>query len=548
MKKINVVIGLVFVSSSLFCQSQTPKTSVIDGAGVDVKTFNARQAFLAGDINKALKLYTEANTAKPNDGSILYHLGQCYYALEQPEQAINYFERAESLDSNANEELHLTFGLVYLQDNQVDNALFEFNAYKRKYIKSPEKLKNSDIDHYIAECLLAKQLEAHPLNVTVKNAGDMINSQFDDKSPSVTADGTSLIFTSSRPLLVGNMHVSEDPSMIFDNVYICKWDSAKNTWGPSYPIEGDVNEPYTHTSCTSISPDGNYIFLYKNNVHGASRGGDIYVSKKSAKGKWGTPVALGKSINSSYYEDGACLSPDGNTLYFTSERPGGYGRADLYKADRISKTDWTQAENLGPVVNSGYDEGAPFMAPDGRTLFFSSDGHTSMGGYDIFKTSMNDSGKWTTPVNLGYPINTVDDEKGFTISADARTGYLSSNRKGGEGKRDIYIVDLSNYSVLSSGNAGAKPKGYSILRGKVSNSKGDFIPEAHVSITDSAGAKVSNMTTNADGMYFITLKANMKYKIKVAAEGYKGASKAISLPSSPLGTFTMQQDFILEKE
>lgn len=546
MKKINLLICLVTVSSCLFAQNQ--KTSVIDNAGVDIKTFNAKQAFLAGEVTKALKLYSEANTAKPNDGSILFHMGQCYYALEQPTQAINYFERAESLDSNANEDLHLTFGIVYLQDDQVDKALYEFTAHKRKYIKSPEKLKNDDIDHYIAECLLAKQMEGHPINVTVKNAGDAINSEFDEKSPSVTADGTRLIFTSNRPLLVGNMRASNDLGMVFDNVYICKWDSSKNAWGPSYPIDGDVNEAYAHTSCTSISPDGNYIFLYKNNIHGASRGGDIYVSKKTTKGKWGAPVALGKTINSSYYEDGASLSPDGNTLYFTSERPGGYGRADIYKADRISKTDWSEAENLGPMVNSGYDEGAPFMSPDGRTLFFSSDGHNSMGGYDIFKTSMNDSGKWTAPVNLGYPINTVDDEKGFTISADARTGYVASNRKGGEGKRDIYIVDLTNYSVLSADNGNTKPKGYSILRGKVSSSKGDIIPDAHINVTDSAGTKIANMNSNADGIYFITLKANVKYKIKVAAQGYKGTSKTFMLPDSPLGTFTMQQDFILEKE
>jgi len=546
MKKINVIICLVAISNCLF--SQTQKTSVIDDAGVDIKTFNAKQAFLGGDINKALKLYSEANTAKPNDGSILYHMGQCYYALEQPEKALTYLERAESIDSNANEDLHLTLGTVYLQDDQVDKALYEFSAHKRKYIKSPEKLKNDDIDHFIAECMLAKQMEAQPINITVKNAGDAINSEYDEKSPSVTADGSRLIFTSNRPLLVGDMKASNDPSMLYDNVYICKWDSSKNTWGPSYPIDGDVNEAYAHTSCTSISPDGNYIFLYKNNIHGASRGGDIYMSKKSSKGKWGAPVALSKSINSSYYEDGACLSPDGNTLYFTSERPGGYGRADLYKSDRISKTEWTEAENLGPIVNSQYDEGAPFMAPDGRTLFFSSDGHATMGGYDIFRTSMNDSGKWTAPVNMGYPINTVDDEKGFTISADARTGYIASNRKGGDGKRDLYIVDLSNSSVLSADNANAKPKGYSILRGKVSSAKGGPIPEAHVNVTDSAGAKVSNITTNADGIYFITLKANMKYKIKVAVQGYKGTSKAISLPDSPLGTFTMQQDFVLEKE
>lgn len=543
MKKVSIIIGLILVNGLVFAQN----TSVIDDAGIGLKVFNARQAFLAGDVPKALKLYTEANTAKPNDGSILYRMGQCYYTLEQPELAINYLQKAETLDSNANEDLHLTLGIAYQQDDQVDKALSEFNCHKRKYAKNPEKLKEDGIDHLISGCILAKQMEAHPINVKVTNAGDAINSESDDKSPSVTADGTRLIFTSNRPLLVGKMQ-EQDPGMLYDNVYICKWDSSKNGWGLSYPIDGDVNEAYAHTSCTSISPDGNYIFLYKNNIHGASRGGDIYLAKKSSKGKWGKPVALGKTINSSYYEDGACLSPDGNTLYFTSERPGGYGGADLYKADRISKTEWSEAQNLGPVVNSEYDEGAPFMAPDGRTLFFSSNGHASMGGYDIFKTTMNDSGKWTTPANLGYPINTVSNEKGFTISADTRTGYLSSDRKGGEGKRDIYIADLSQYSVLSKDSSNTKPKGYSILRGTVKNTKGEPLAEAHVTVSDSAGNKIAAMTTNGEGFYFTTLKGNAKYKIKISLQGYKGSSKPLNLPDSPLGTFTMQQDFTLEKQ
>jgi Tol biopolymer transport system component len=544
MKKWGVLIGLVLVNSIMFSQ----KTSVIDNAGVGIKTFNANQAFLAGDITKAIKLYTEANASKPNTGSILYHLGQCYYTIQQYDEALNYLQKAEQIDTNANEDLHLTFGLVYQQEDLIDNAMTEFKWHKRKYSNNPKKCKDDEIDHLIGECVLAKQLEGHPVNVTIKNAGEAINTEYNDKSPSVTADGRTLIFTSDRPLLVGNMQASADPNMVFDNVYMCTWDTAKNDWGLSYPIQGDVNEAYAHTACTSISPDGSTIFLYKNNPHGASLGGDIYTSKVSKKGKWAEPVPVGKPVNTSYYEDGACVSPDGNTLYFVSERPGGYGSADIYKSDKISRTEWGEAQNLGPVVNSDYDEGAPCMAPDGHTLFFSSNGHNSMGGYDIFRTSLNDSGKWTTPVNLGYPINTVNDEKGFTISADARTAYFSSNRKGGMGKRDIYIVDLSNYSVLAKDSSSNKPKGYSILRGKVSNTKGEPIAEAIITVTDSAETKVASINTSADGMYFITLKGNEKYKLKIASKGYKADTKPVTLPTSPLGTFTVQQDFTLEKE
>ncbi len=544
MKKWGIITGLLFVNGFLFSQ----KTSVIDDAGVKLKMFNANQAYYSGDYTKALKLYTEANNTEPDNGSILFHIGQCHYMLQEIEMSQEYLEKSEKADSNANEDLHLVLGQVYQQLDMLDKAQAEFLWHKRAHNDDPKKLKDDEIDHLIKECVLGKELEAHPVNVKIKNGGEAINSEYDDKSPSITADGSTLIFTSIRPLLVGKMKPSKDPSMVFDNVYMCRWDSTKNDWGMSYPIDGDVNEAYAHTSCTSISPDGNYIFLYKNSATGKSLGGDLYESKRSKKGKWGAPIALGKPINTSYYEDGACLSPDGNALYFVSERPGGFGRADIYKADKVSRTEWGTPENLGPVVNSDFDEGAPFMAPDGRTLFFSSDGHNSMGGYDIFKTSMNDSGKWTTPVNLGYPINTVNNEKCFTITGDARTAYFASDRKGGQGKRDIYIADLTNYSVLATDNNTSKPKGFSILRGKVSSSKGEAIEEAKIVITDSAGANIATLNTSAEGVYFITLKANTKYKIKISSKGYKSTSKPIKLPDSPLGTFTMQQDFTLEKE
>ena len=543
-KRITFFICLTFLGGSVFSQ----KTSVVDDAGIKVKMFNAHQDFLAGDYASALKKYLDANTTKPNDGSILFHLGECYNAMMDYDNAMNYLEKSEKADSNANEDLHLTLGMVYIQEDQIDNASKELNWHKKLNSNNPKKLKEDDIEHYIAECVTAKQLEAHPLKVTVTNLGDAINSTYDDKSPSVSADGATLIFTSQRQLLVGKMKQSKDPNATFDNVYIATWDTAKNGWGLSYPISGDVNEEYAHTSCTSISPDGNQIFLYKNPTSGSAIGGDIFVSKRSKKGKWGAPVSLGSPINTSYYEDGACLSPDGNTLYFVSERPGGFGRADIYKSDKISRKEWGKPENLGPRVNSDFDEGAPFIAPDGHTLFFSSDGHSSMGGYDIFKTSINDSGKWTFPVNLGYPINTVNNEKGFTLSADARTGYFASDRKGGEGKRDIYSVDLSFYPVLASDDGSAKPKGFSILRGKISNAKGDPFEDANVAVMDSAGVKIATMKSNADGQYFITLKGNSTYKLKITAKGYKGYTKPIKLPSSPIGTFTMNLDVILEKE
>ncbi|HWY98154.1 MAG TPA: carboxypeptidase-like regulatory domain-containing protein, partial [Bacteroidia bacterium] len=185
--------------------------------------------------------------------------------------------------------------------------------------------------------------------------------------------------------------------------------------------------------------------------------------------------------------------------------------------------------------------------PDGKTMFFSSEGHNSMGGYDIFKSSMNDNGNWGPVVNLGYPVNSVNNDKSFTISIDAKTGYFVSDRKGGMGGTDIYMVDLTQYPLLAADSGSNKPKGLSILRGKVSNSKGKGIEAARITVTDSLGTKVT-LQTDGDGKYYITLKGKAGYKVKADSKGFKPSTVNIRLPESPMGTYSMEQNFELEKE
>ncbi|HTB06493.1 MAG TPA: tetratricopeptide repeat protein [Bacteroidia bacterium] len=548
-KTITFLFSCMLIAGAVSAQTPAGKTSIIDKTGIELKLFNARQAFNSGDVMGALKLYKEAYIAKPQDPSIAYHIGECDLSIGDIDQAVTMLEKAETGDPNANDELHLTLGQAYQQADQIDKALKEFQMYKQKYVDDPKKLKNADIEYYIAQCNTANDMQNHPVKVIVTNMGDAVNTVYDDKAPSVTADGRTLIFTSRRPLMMtpskkGKSDDGDEVQQSFDNVYMAEWDSTKNNWGLSYPVEG-INEPYAYTACSSISADGSLIFLYKNNETDAV-GGDVFVSRKTHSGGWGKPATLGKPINTSYYEDCGCLSPDGNTLYFISEKPGGLGGADIYKADKIGKAEWADPVNLGATVNTQYDEGGLSIAPDGKTMFFSSEGHNSMGGYDIFKTSMNDSGTWSKPMNLGYPINTVNNDMSFTLSTDTKTGYFASNRKGGQGGRDIYKVDLSNYPLLGTDTGKMKSTGLSILRGKVMAAKNKAIESAKVTITDSTGTKTV-LQTNGEGSYFITLKGGSTYKIKAESKGYKSSSMTIHLPTSMVGTYTMQQDFTLEK-
>ncbi len=544
MKKL--LCGIVcFISFTTAALAQG-NTNILDKTGIELKLFNGHQSYLRGDFNDALQDYKQANTTRPNDASILFHLGQCYLALNEIDNAISNLEKAESIDPNGGDELHLNLGQAYIQSDMIEKALKELQLYKAKYADDPKTLKESEVDYYINQCNTATSLKAHPVNVNITNMGIAINSEYDDKAPLLADDGRTLIFTSSRPSMSsGHVKEGETPPA-FDNIYSADWDSTTHKWGLSFMMQGDINEAYSQNAATGISADGTYLFMFKNNGQEAS-GGDIFVAKKSHTGAYGSPVTLGHPVNTSYYEDGATLSPDGGTLYFMSEKPGGFGQADIYKSDKLGKSEWSEPANVGSAINTPYDDGSPYVAPDGKTIFFSSQGHNSMGGYDIFKATMNDSGKWGKAVNLGYPINSVNNDKSFIISIDAKTGYFASDRKGGQGGRDIYMVDLSQYPLLAADSGSNKPKGLSILRGSVTSQKGKVIDNARITVTDSTGAKTS-LQASSEGKYYITLKGNASYKVKADAKGFKPSTKSIRLPQSSVGTYSMEENFELEKE
>jgi Tol biopolymer transport system component len=372
-----------------------------------------------------------------------------------------------------------------------------------------------------------------------------VNSPYDDKRPSITADGKTMIFTSRRPEGRSDRVDNDGDSKYFEDIYECGWDSLKMTWADANLAKGSVNSE-GHDAACSISPDGKQLFMYVNNPDDA-RGGEIYASKKSGSGKWGTPKNMGKGINTSYFEDGAVLSPDGNTLYFMSERgqdlpykgQKGYGRSDIWMAKKDGKG-WGDAVNLGPTINTEYDEGGIFPAPDGKTLYFCSNGHNSMGGYDIFMTRF-ENGAWTTPVNMGYPINSISNERMFLLSKDGRSAYVDSDREGGLGERDIWIIDMT-------GMMPKKKEGpiTSLLTGTVYNGDGKPM-DATISVAENGAAVKEGKS--ASGNYQLELVGDKTYEITVSAPGYKTVKESVKLAADKDGaTFELVKHFILYKE
>ncbi len=547
-KVVYLLLFSMFVFGVVSAQEKIDnKQNVFDKGGDVAKMVLAEQKFYALDFKGALNIYTDVLSGKPNDTNVLFHIAECHYEMKQLKEAREYAEKAKSIDPQANVNNSLLLGKLYQLEGMLDEALVEFTAFKTNS-GSKKKIEESGIDMYILQVNTAKELIANPADVKIVNMGDVINSEFEDKAPMVSADGKTLIFTSQRP--GKSSAVNPDDGMYFEDIYISRWDTLKKMWGDAELIPGSLNTE-GQDAATSISPDGKQIFLFKNDIEAESRGGDIYVSRLSSSGKWGAPKSMGKPINTTFAELGACSSPDGKTLYFTSERQGGFGMQDIYMVKRKSRTEWEKPVNLGDVVNTEEDDAGIFIAPDGKTLFFTSKGHNSMGGYDIFKTTL-ENGKWTKPLNLGYPINTIYDDLCFSLSIDAKTGYISSNRKGGFGARDVYMVDLTNYPVLEKEmkkKVESNAPVMAILKGDIFDASAGAGMEAELVVYDETGAKVGSTTSSeGSGEYFLTLLTGKTYQVKIEAKGYKPVDEKVEVKAAKEGATTVVKHYLLYKK
>lgn len=293
----------------------------------------------------------------------------------------------------------------------------------------------------------------------------------------------------------------------FEDIYVST--KVDQEWSTPIGLGDQVNTD-NHDACVGLSSDGTTLITYKTNE--VYTGGDLYYSELEGV-EWQKPVKFGDNINSAYLEPSASFTSDMNKLYFSSNRPGGFGDKDIYRVVRFPNGEWSLPQNLGPEINTEYDDDAPFIHPDGRTLYFSSKGHNTMGNYDIFKSDLNEDGTWSKPENLGYPLNTTDDDIYFVLSADGRRGYFSSGRPGGYGGQDLYVALLPG-----------KVKNLTIIKGVVSVRDKDEAStplSARITVRDAETKRIqgiyySNSTT---GKYLIIIPPNTKFALTVEADG-----------------------------
>ncbi|MBU3661209.1 MAG: hypothetical protein FGM14_15155 [Flavobacteriales bacterium] len=414
-------------------------------------------------IDKNFDIYTTREDAVPAD--VFYHLGRAYHLDEQFEKAVENYQK-------------------FLDNTTKESELI------------PEAKKR------IIQCGVAKRQIANPTSDIVKNLGPVINTPYADFSSNISIDGEALYFTSRRPWEDKSTENFRDPMLnhYSEDIYQANV-KIDQTWNPPYRLS--MNRPQSNESTVSVSIDERRIYLY-NDKNGI---GDIYytdfIDNKFTNMR---PVDNAKVNEGTWWETHYTVSPDGNMIFFVSDKKGGYGKRDIYFMERVNGT-WTDAKNMGGDINSWSAEESPFMGLDNATLYFSSEDSTSMGLFDIFMTVRDENGVWSKPVNLGYPINSVGDDYFYTHTADGTKAYLTSFRKGGLGEKDIYEVKISDPKV----------KNVAFLNGEIIHVKGKPLPEnSYVTITcincaDQTATVISPRIR--DGGFFHKLEKCKEYEL-----------------------------------
>jgi outer membrane protein OmpA-like peptidoglycan-associated protein len=483
----------------------------------ETKFNNANEAYKAGNFFEALPMYLALYQNDSSNANVCYLVGDCYLkARGGKAKAIPYLEKASlsispAYKENSFEEKNapiLTYKLLgdaYHIHSEFNKAIQSYETYKHELNahKKTDKANLKDADRKIEMCNTALELTATPVRVKIENMGTALNSAYGDYSPVLTADQSIMIFTSRRKESTGGK--TYDGGRYFEDIYISNytgttWTTAQNI---GVPINTDENE-----ASVGVSPDGQEILIYKDdagdgNIYSTTLNGDV----------WTTPVKLNANINSKNWEPSAFISADGHTIYFSSDRPGGLGGRDIYSSRKTERGDWGRAVNMGKTINSAFDEDAPFIHPDGVTLFFSSNGRKTMGGFDIFYSTLSDDETmWQEAVNVGFPVNSPDDDIFYVVSPDKTKAYYSSFKEGGYGEKDNYVITFLDQ----------KQAPLALLKGAVKDPQGKVPQGIKITVTDNETGKIQGTykANSKTGQYLFVLTPGKNYNISYEAEGF----------------------------
>jgi outer membrane protein OmpA-like peptidoglycan-associated protein/tetratricopeptide (TPR) repeat protein len=491
--------------------------AVIGGSSLDATNdANPKGAFRKGrrlykksDYIQAAPFLKEAYNLDPENAKYAYMLGRSVFEGDQPAQALSYFVAAYNLDQGVSEDINYYLGRSMHLNLLFEDAITHYQADLSRL--DPESWVYDDTQMRIEQCKNAPKTIKKVVNYKVENLGEYVNTPYPEYSSTFSNDYQYMIFTTRKPRKVKQLsrrryHVEDINEEVYEANY------SNGTWIKSKLFRKPI-PTWTHDASINLSEDGNTLIYYVDNRNN----GDIYISKRDGD-EWGKRMSIGENVNTKdYTECSAFITADGKTLYWVSNKPDGQGHKDMYKSTLDAGGKWSEGTNLGSKVNTAYDEDAPFVTPDGKKLYFSSRGHNSMGGFDLFMCELQPDGSWGAPENLGTPINSVGDDIYLVWKNGSKGFYFSSDRPGGYGEKDIYFA--SPFTPADNKEA-------TIVAGTVLDKATGKPVAAEVKLLDKNTNEVLGTATTKPengGKYSFQLPtAGQEYKLEIKVEAGEG--------------------------
>ena len=438
-------------------------------------------------------------------------LGDIYTERKEFEKAEIAYNNAIAIDPRFKPHVYMSIAAVEMNLAKYDEARGHLEAYARMEDLPPPLVEKWKRLH--TTCVFAAEAIKNPVPFDPKNMGPNINSPFEDYHPSMTVDGKMFVFTGKD--MVGK---SQNGRPVFKEDLFYAYRGVDDSWGKARNFGPPINTRPYNEGASSISHDGKYLFFTACNREDGLGSCDLYFTWKE-NGQWVQPRNMGANINTGAWESHPCLSPDGKTLYFASNRSGGKGSSDIWKSVKQADGTWGKPENM--PFNTKYSDMTPFIHADGITMYISSEGYPGMGGHDIFIIRKEGNG-WGSPVNVGYPINTQLDEHGMIADPNGLHAYYASEREGGMGMLDLYRFDLPQ---------NARPSVVGYLHGTVFDSETKEKLEAEIELIDLENEEVvaSTISDNSDGSFLVSLPPGKDYALNVSRKGYLFYSENFSL-------------------
>jgi outer membrane protein OmpA-like peptidoglycan-associated protein len=497
----------------------------------DLKTGN--KFFEQENYRAALPYYEKVLAKDPNNAKALFNAGISYMSFDK-EKASDYIYKAQKLKPKVSKDVEYWLGRVDHLNYNFDEAVAHFQAYNATLKKNDQR--KEELAQWIQHSKNAKVQFNSPKDIFVKNLGPTINTQFSEHSPVISSDDKLLIFTSRGESVTGatgavsdkkNKSVAADGEYYEDIFEATRVDDEN--WQKPRSLSGVLNGK-GHDASTQLFDNDTKLLMYRD-----VNNGDIFVSEKTG-GDWTAPKELDSNINSKGYKEAdAYITPDGLTIVFATGKYSEDGSLDLYMSTRPSiGADWGAAKSLGSNINTKYDDDSPYMSKDGKTLYFSSRGHNTMGGYDIFKSEYDEAGrKWGPAQNMGYPVNTPDDDSYYRLSPDGSYAYLSSYRIGGYGEKDIYTINyIKNANIV--GKVFMKSDSTTVIPGVELVFSGKQADNTALSFRD---------VSKPDGSYQVALLSGRTYQVAVVKDGKNIETQEFAVPVSTNDSTSITKNF-----